>query len=56
MEEEIPDRLELGMALGLYWHHLKVVNPHFEVPLIALIDFKVVLGKIPKAFVDWVLI
>ena len=56
MEEEIPDRLEAFMALVLLWHYLKVVHPHFEVPLIALIEIKVVLGKIPKAFVDWVLI
>ena len=53
MEEEIPDRLEAFIALELWWHNVQVVDPHRLVPAIVV---SIVLGKISKAFVDWVLI
>jgi hypothetical protein len=53
MEEEIPDRLEAFIALELWLHNVQVVDPHRLVPAIVV---SIVLGKISKAFVDWVLI
>ena len=51
MEEEIPDCLEVFIGLDLVLS--KIVDLHW---LVADILVEVVLGKVPKETVDWVLI